>query len=82
MLCTRVQSAISIHAPRERSDRFASRRFKERGISIHAPRERSDLKYYNKNGGQNISIHAPRERSDSTKRSILINVDDFNPRSS
>ena len=58
--------AISIHAPREGSDKAHDvRRGRRYYISIHAPREGSDLKRqvfvvaYN-----GISIHAPREGSD------------------
>ena len=57
---------ISIHAPREGSDRVqAMGAFGLSAISIHAPREGSDVKVlcpyplWNK-----ISIHAPREGSD------------------
>ena len=56
---------ISIHAPREGSDRsvFAS----WHGvffISIHAPREGSDVMQSDCDDKRNISIHAPREGSD------------------
>ena len=56
---------ISIHAPREGSDRFTGFLEKIGLISIHAPREGSDrgLRAGETIGG-GISIHAPREGSD------------------
>ena len=57
---------ISIHAPREGSDRCAFQVRQRLIISIHAPREGSDpsasLQFTLRD--ENISIHAPREGSD------------------
>ena len=62
---------ISIHAPREGSDRHDIAVFVHLKISIHAPREGSDMsarQLVDKFG--EISIHAPREGSDNPKVSI------------
>ena len=57
---------ISIHAPREGSDKGAvTMTHEELLISIHAPREGSDLEYLPPGRAASISIHAPREGSDS-----------------
>ena len=56
---------ISIHAPRERSDRTFCYRDQCVNISIHAPRERSDIDGITGETISVISIHAPRERSDT-----------------
>ena len=58
---------ISIHAPREGSDRtHQTRRDHNHTISIHAPREGSDHGVHQPGHvGGGISIHAPREGSDS-----------------
>ncbi len=59
------KTIISIHAPRERSDRldcFSPTVLSS--ISIHAPRERSDVIKKIPGSPFGISIHAPRERSD------------------
>ena len=59
--------AISIHAPRERSDSiFLAQGVGVGFISIHAPRERSDNYIDKCEKIKAISIHAPRERSDKT----------------
>ncbi len=56
---------ISIHAPREGSDRGTAGRYHQlSAISIHAPREGSDGDGGLLIGGYLISIHAPREGSD------------------
>ena len=55
---------ISIHAPREGSDRFSSKGAGSTGISIHAPREGSDWAPTQNKASCMISIHAPREGSD------------------
>ena len=58
-------SVISIHAPREGSDRHDRRgRSAIFGISIHAPREGSDIVIDERCVQTIISIHAPREGSD------------------
>ena len=56
---------ISIHAPREGSDRVVQH-YRPGGvvISIHAPREGSDGNRRRKRRLHSISIHAPREGSD------------------
>ena len=67
-----VQS-ISIHAPREGSDKRSREHPVQRGISIHAPREGSD--YFRDKltfGLSRISIHAPREGSD--QRLLLLDL--------
>ena len=61
----KIQAAkISIHAPRERSDRLCRFNGQNQRISIHAPRERSDEMANLSHHLSQISIHAPRERSD------------------
>ena len=78
-----LSSPISIHAPREGSDRKTHPEPAAADyISIHAPREGSDrhdlLRVVHLG---NISIHAPREGSDGDEfSSELVNFD-FNPRS-
>ena len=62
---TTVWFVISIHAPRERSDRTFCYRDQCVNISIHAPRERSDIDGITGETISVISIHAPRERSDT-----------------
>ena len=79
--CKCNHSAISIHAPNERSDCLLYKHLIKNAISIHAPNERSDT-----NDGELIitviiSIHAPNERSDRTKNTASTVVGDFNPRS-
>ena len=60
---------ISIHAPREGSDRQPVRRgLRQPAISIHAPREGSDGRLCGRNPRRRISIHAPREGSDLAQR--------------
>ena len=55
---------ISIHAPREGSDRLRAARPRDCTISIHAPREGSDQIMRTARPTVRISIHAPREGSD------------------
>ena len=79
----KISRAISIHAPRERSDTRTYCYFDQCvNISIHAPRERSDDKFYKGNFSIHISIHAPRERSDNLRYTVSCIMSDFNPRSS
>ena len=59
-----TKPSISIHAPREGSDRRYLRLRLHSDISIHAPREGSDQKQNPIRQSQRISIHAPREGSD------------------
>ena len=60
-----VLALISIHAPREGSDRWSRNSGGQCQISIHAPREGSDGPPAGPPAGmQTISIHAPREGSD------------------
>ena len=54
---------ISIHAPREGSDRLPPDSGVHPRISIHAPREGSDLDAWHYADYYKISIHAPREGS-------------------
>ena len=60
-----VVHIISIHAPREGSDKYGYDVSAMTQISIHAPREGSDLYRFLQDGQVIISIHAPREGSDS-----------------
>ena len=55
---------ISIHAPREGSDRPPHQQPRHFCISIHAPREGSDCRMGVELSQTKISIHAPREGSD------------------
>ena len=73
--------AISIHAPREGSDKCMSFKIKDREISIHAPREGSDCIIISGMSMIQISIHAPREGSDNEVLSEPDQMNDFNPRS-
>ena len=73
--------AISIHAPREGSDRIPPRSVLLVDISIHAPREGSDLIPVVFDDIGEISIHAPREGSDQAHREVRTGVLYFNPRS-
>ena len=59
---------ISIHAPREGSDRDKATAVKWARISIHAPREGSDGHPREHLDHHAISIHAPREGSDTAAR--------------
>ena len=60
-----IDSAISIHAPREGSDNNMGLLDDIKKISIHAPREGSDAaKVPSGLLAVSISIHAPREGSD------------------
>ena len=52
---------VSIHAPREGSDRIFRRPLRPIFVSIHAPREGSDVEFLSV---VRVSIHAPREGSD------------------
>ena len=73
---------ISIHAPREGSDRGGgggSQRPVQ--ISIHAPREGSDLVRSTRRRVGIISIHAPREGSDKMQKPRLQAGIYFYPRS-
>ena len=74
---------ISIHAPREGSDRyFPFGKLLPWEISIHAPREGSDNPLPNTSAIlTNISIHAPREGSDPTASAARCPLWDFYPRS-
>ncbi len=72
---------ISIHAPREGSDRRLKELQEQADISIHAPREGSDAyKGWIPRQGR-ISIHAPREGSDMRRRLRKRRHNHFNPRS-
>ena len=63
-----VPLSISIHAPREGSDKIAVAAPTEHTISIHAPREGSDGRFgAGEAAGVQISIHAPREGSDGKR---------------
>ena len=62
---------ISIHAPREGSDRHPAADRPRRDISIHAPREGSDRHEYVPAQSGGISIHAPREGSDGLQVDAL-----------
>ena len=61
---------ISIHAPREGSDRLRQHAHRHGlYISIHAPREGSDtFQFMAKEKAEAISIHAPREGSDQQQQ--------------
>ena len=59
---------ISIHAPREGSDRRAGSAVPVPEISIHAPREGSDPGGGPEARRDPISIHAPREGSDAATK--------------
>ena len=76
-----VQAAallISIHAPREGSDRQTRRAFCIQLISIHAPREGSDVVPIAPcDLGKQISIHAPREGSDRTRCPAQTTLSEF-----
>ena len=73
---------ISIHAPREGSDRFGLDADAHQGISIHAPREGSDRRSrYRFRLRVGISIHAPREGSDAPAGPPGAPTPNFNPRS-
>ena len=61
---------ISIHAPREGSDRVFVRPHVDVGISIHAPREGSDRRRHRRARSLHISIHAPREGSDASTTAV------------
>ena len=76
-----VEHSISIHAPREGSDRRHSGSGLQRGISIHAPREGSDQGRAARYPELAISIHAPREGSDLFFRFQAADERHFNPRS-
>ena len=74
--------AISIHAPREGSDRQQPRVDADVvHISIHAPREGSDPQVPPVMTETDISIHAPREGSDPSRRPPPLCCSDFYPRS-
>ena len=73
--------AISIHAPREGSDRNALGNALDPAISIHAPREGSDPPDAVFVRALDISIHAPREGSDTVRRPPSSRTDNFYPRS-
>ena len=74
-------TVISIHAPREGSDKAALYDGGEPWISIHAPREGSDIPDLRGRRERRISIHAPREGSDvELAAEVQVNID-FNPRS-
>ena len=83
MICGKPNlGAISIHAPREGSDRAETACCESIWISIHAPREGSDSRgVYTEIGHAVISIHAPREGSDVEKLVTGGIIQDFNPRS-
>ena len=73
---------ISIHAPREGSDRRVTRQVLNLTISIHAPREGSDRRDRDTARAKiAISIHAPREGSDSWVATISASIMHFYPRS-
>ena len=67
-------TVVSIHAPREGSDRRATPRKREDRVSIHAPREGSDLQWRVQKLLERVSIHAPREGSDVEFYSCLVRV--------
>ena len=73
--------AISIHAPREGSDRIPPRSVLLVDISIHAPREGSDLIPVVFDDIGEISIHAPREGSDDPDGPHAVQHRNYNPRS-
>ena len=72
---------ISIHAPREGSDKANHRAKRGIHISIHAPREGSDPLGPDGQVADHISIHAPREGSDYPICSQRPGQKHFNPRS-
>ena len=78
-----VPLPISIHAPREGSDRCGRTGRPDRPISIHAPREGSDARHLDdRQGRKMISIHAPREGSDGSRSGVgMVPLSDFYPRS-
>ena len=65
-----AEKGISIHAPREGSDkRCLACQIRAASISIHAPREGSDVKFLRcPSSDLVISIHAPREGSDTKSK--------------
>ena len=78
-----AERLVSIHAPREGSDRNGAEcRLDFAIVSIHAPREGSDI-----NNGclliwrRYVSIHAPREGSDNSRVRLVRMLGGFNPRS-
>ena len=73
--------SISIHAPREGSDRKSQLCRMFELISIHAPREGSDRYCWLYHGRVVISIHAPREGSDAVFCIPMVVICHFNPRS-
>ncbi len=76
-----IKRKISIHAPREGSDRFRLRWSGRGWISIHAPREGSDGHRPGRRRLRQISIHAPREGSDIRLARGKLDSPHFYPRS-
>ena len=72
---------ISIHTPRAESDleHLGLAVFAE--ISIHAPRAGSDCSWRLSLQRVGISIHAPRAGSDKGGLCVMVDAEDFNPRS-
>ena len=76
------EQVISIHAPREGSDRpKQTAQRPDISISIHAPREGSDTVLKRLTSDARISIHAPREGSDHVTQREERREKNFNPRS-
>ena len=77
-----LSESISIHTPREGSDRSRRSPRPERRISIHTPREGSDDNdLYLLANASKISIHTPREGSDIVRDYRGLVITDFNPHS-
>ena len=74
---------ISIHAPREGSDRLVWEHWREfNGISIHAPREGSDVRYWTMVGWSGRFQSAPPARGATVRDKLGSGGGDyFNPRS-
>ena len=73
---------ISIHAPREGSDRDVIETLDEReDFNPRSPRRERPNETGGEQHAQRISIHAPREGSDPVGAGGVINCQDFNPRS-
>ena len=82
IICSGLSSVtISIHAPREGSDKCDPNAEGIVTISIHAPREGSDKFLVLFQTVHKISIHAPREGSDYQKDENFHISLYFNPRS-
>ena len=73
---------ISIHAPREGSDRNLGKLCLWQGqFQSTLPVRGATLSILINGGNSDISIHAPREGSDSLCQALLQELFDFNPRS-